>query len=191
MMPYICIEIEYVANIKWMNSINQKGSSSLIILLLIILVAAGGGGYYYYNTQYKKSENKSQNDNTVVTTTTETATHESPFANLRIKAEVTKTEDCGTQDCFEEKFAACAASKLTAESDLGSIYYEILEPTTTGCSVKMKYTQNPNPEWENKEMICEMDNSVAFEKAVEQTFDKVMSKEIVCQGPLYTILTNF
>jgi hypothetical protein len=45
-----------------------------------------------------------------------------------------------------------------------------------------------NPDWVNKEMICEVDNSIAFESAATDMFQLVSSGQLECAGPLYKIL---
>jgi hypothetical protein len=106
-------------------------------------------------------------------------------ADITIEADVTQTADCGYENCFEEKFAACQAATLQADAGaLGSFEYKIIGPVTGGCKVTMKYPSNPNPEWVNKELTCVLDNKIDLEESVGNTFDGILDGTVVCEGLL-------
>lgn len=78
--------------------------------------------------------------------------------------------NCGGEACFDEEFSSCApkGAFITAYvSDTLSYRYEIVGKDGDKCNMKSFYPSNPNPEWENKEMVCEYDNSKSFDEAVK------------------------
>ncbi len=164
----------------------------LLVVGLIVLGVLGGVGYYFYflpkTTQEKSTAVPSPTENVVVTKNVEIGESESPFGSISVKSDVITTEDCGAEECFAEFFASCSPATLSAESPLGSIFYEIYGPEDTGCKVLIKYTENPNPEWVNEGMTCVMDNSIGFLNSVLTTFEGIPAGSVVCEGPLYDVI---
>lgn len=109
-------------------------------------------------------------------------------AKIDIKADITKTVDCGTENCFQQKFSACQPATLKADAGFASVEYKIIEPADNGCRMNFKYLTNPNPDWVNKDMTCVFDNKIGFQKSIENTFNGVVGGSVVCTGPLYNIL---
>jgi hypothetical protein len=184
---------------------NQKGFAVIIILTIVALVMIGGSGYYIYNQlQQKKTaspisqpllnQQAPLNNNGIITTTKTVEANNITNNNGSkiegsIKIDITQTVDCGSEDCFKEKFITCQPSTLKADGGLmGVAYYRIIGPDIGGCKMVFKYTASPNPDWVNKEMICVFDNKIDFQKSIENTFDGIMKGSIICSGPLYTIL---
>ena len=107
-----------------------------------------------------------------------------------IKADVTDTVNCGSEDCFTQKFKDCKSATLTSDAGFGSINYKIIGPAADGCKMTVKYPINPNPVWVNKEMTCTFNNKISLQDSVEKVFNGVMDGSVVCEGPLYAILKS-
>jgi len=173
-------------------SYKKNGFSPMIIILAVLLILGISGGLYFFLIKKSGSNQQQiqpQTENSVVTTIEAAGSTESAFGKILIKSDVTTSENCGSENCFEEKFKVCEPATLLAESSLGSIYYEIVKKEQAGCAVKMKYTVNPNPEWVNKEMVCTLDNKADFQTAVVDAFKKLFAKQLICTGPLYEVLS--
>lgn len=111
--------------------------------------------------------------------------------NVRIKAEVKETVNCGDPDCFDQKFVVCEPATLDFDMGFVATHYEILEPSDGGCKTIMRYTKNPNPEWLNKDMTCIFDNSKNINNAVEDILDRLINNGIAsCEGPLAEVLRS-
>lgn len=186
---------------------NQKGFINIIILI-VALIVIGGGGYYVYNQQQEKittpttqssDQAESEKSDNEITTTKQV---EGGFkgdikgdlgsikTDINIKTDATQTVDCGSEDCFQQKFATCQPATLKADVDFASVDYKIIGPATGGCKMTFKYTTNPNPEWVNKEMTCTFDSKINFQKSMENVFNGVIDGSVVCTGPLYNILKS-
>ncbi len=101
--------------------------------------------------------------------------------NINIEANPEVITDCGDIDCFKEQFSECKSSKVTyVLTNTITYYYEILGPKDDFCNVKSWFINNPNPEYIDKEMTCQYDNSLDFDTAVSD-----LSR---CEGPLYYLL---
>ncbi len=149
---------------------------SLIIILLLLL--AGGAAAFFV---------RHNNNKNVTSTKVETGTAKTPGADVSITAPITKTENCGTEDCFSKKFTACSPATLDASSAFGvGVYYEIYGPKSSGCSMLFKYTQNPNPDWVNKDLTCTFDNKKSLRDAVSAAISSLTTYS--CTGPLVAIL---
>lgn len=75
--------------------------------------------------------------------------------------------ECSDDKCFNNKFAVCEKATYVASVDLKPlfpeeiIYYsEILGYQGSDCVLKHRFIQNPNSNWEDKEMICHYDESI-------------------------------
>lgn len=149
-----------------------------IIVAAIIGLAVGVGIRYIYPT----SDVVTTEERRRIISTSE---GEGIRVRTDIEATVTTTVDCGDKNCFDEKFAACEPATLTASAPpLGTAAYEILGAGTGGCRVTFKYTENPNPDWVNKEMTCTVDNSKDFQGAFDEVFPGVFQgNSQVCSGP--------
>lgn len=89
--------------------------------------------------------------------------------------------DCGSdQSCFEGYFATCSPAFFEADIGIASYYYEITGLQGELCAVDSHFTNNPNPDYLEKEMTCLYDNSLDFEDAIQD-----MS---TCEGELADIL---
>jgi len=109
--------------------------------------------------------------------------------DIKITTDVTNIVDCGDENCFVDKFASCLPSKMTSDIDgMGAVFYQIIGPQNGGCSMIFKYTQNPNPDWVNKEMTCVFDNKIELEKATEKVFNSIFDGSLICTGPLYSTM---
>jgi hypothetical protein len=189
----------------------QKGFIGILAIIIIAVLGIGGGAYVYKKSENKKlsEETASQATSSIVTTVEKnvssgpttidkTISIVSPNvvgnldvkANINLQADVTTTVNCGEENCFNKKFANCEPATLTSDVGFASVHYEIISPANGGCKMKMKYPTNPNPEWINKEMTCTFDNKLSLEKSVESTFGGVIEGNIICQGPLFNILTS-
>ena len=121
-------------------------------------------------------------------------------AGPTLKKETKEIPDCGTissvksseseqaAKCWEEKFKNCQQAKVVMNLNLPNsepiVYYsEIIGPGEGEhiCQVKSKFLNNPNPEWINKEMICNYDNSLSFDVASQDMPER-------CSGPLIDLL---
>ncbi len=90
------------------------------------------------------------------------------------------------QNCIEERFEKCQPAQYIVSMNLAEIgvityYYEIIGPSNGLCAVKSKFLANPDPNWIDKEMICQYDNTKSFLVAAND-----MSS---CQGPLYDLIS--
>ncbi len=186
---------------------NQKGFIGIVIVIIVALTVVSGGGYYVYQ---KKQKNKpvvsapqalsneqtdiQKSESTITTTKQEESILTGDIAgakvNINIKADITQTVDCGSDDCFQKKFVACQPATLQLDAGFGVAHYKIIGPSTGGCSMTFVYTKNPNPAWVNKEMTCTFDNTIGFQKSIENTFNAVLNGSIKCEGPLYTVLRS-
>lgn len=105
-------------------------------------------------------------------------------AHVKITGTSLQTENCGSQDCFYQKFATC--SPATLDSSLGPItfHYEIIKPVTNGCQVSMKYTRNPNPAWVDEQMLCILNNKANFQSEAQRVMSDIQNDSQTCTGPL-------
>ena len=103
---------------------------------------------------------------------------------------MTLTVDCGTEDCFQEKFSRCEKATLIASSPIGEYYYEIIGLENSKCKMLTRYNKNPNPNWVNKNMICLYDNSLNLKEANMGVLNGIMNGSIKCTGELYEILSS-
>jgi uncharacterized protein YceK len=137
-----------------------------------------------------------QSQNGTVTKTEQVHTKTSVDAgvgqvNVDLKAPIKTTVDCGDENCFAKKFAACEPAVLEAGIEgFASYRYEIIGPKSGKCLMKSKYTVNPNPDWVNKEMTCLYDNKLTLEKSSDAVFGAVYIDKTqgICTGPLADIL---
>ncbi len=107
-----------------------------------------------------------------------------------IGADVTTTVNCGSQTCFEEKFAVCEKAITVADIGLASFSYEIIGPVAGGCAMKVHFPTNPNPAWENQPMTCTFNNSIGFVESVQSIIGAGKKSETTCVGPLVDIMWN-
>ncbi|HYF96540.1 MAG TPA: hypothetical protein VD947_00710 [Patescibacteria group bacterium] len=159
---------------------NQHGTVVLgeLILVIIVLGIAGFAGYKIQN-----ENNKNKNTPSSQNIESKDKTKE--------KISKSKAENCTDISCFEEKFAKCEAAKLNYINPFASVYYEIYGPQNDGCRMLFRYTKNPNPAWENQDIICTWDNKINFQESVEKTFNNLGSGiNTTCEGPLVPILQN-
>ena len=181
----------------------QKGF--IVPLLIVIAVLVIGAGAYYFG--FKKnnnnntvtseipvnSESQSQiivnTSNSNVSSTTAQATSTFPVqANIKTDIKITgtalQTVNCGSTDCFNQKFVTC--SPATTDVSMGPVtfHYEILKSVTNGCQVSMEYTKNPNPAWVNKLMTCTFNNKADFESEVSRVLGNIQNDPNTCSGPL-------
>lgn len=186
--------------------INKKSgfTSILILLSVLILIVVGGSGYYFYkqqkeikspNPQVLLDEQTNLNSSTTKTTKTvevhQTDTQTSDTGSIKtdinIKTDVTQVVDCGSEDCFKQKFITCQPAILKIETGLGDGEYKIIGPVTGGCQMVFKYTR-ANPEWDNQIMTCTFDNKVDFQTSIQNLFTKVYDGSAPCSGPLYPLI---
>jgi len=97
---------------------------------------------------------------------------------------------CGNESCFIQNFKQCLSDNVStkiADFFMSSVYYEIKNKTLDGCNILFKYTESPNLDWVNKEMICTANNKLDFKSAMTDMFSLALSGNIICEGPLYKI----
>ena len=172
------------AIIEVSNSIKKPIKILPIIIGVVILVLICGGLYFALN-----SNSKEEGVSEIVNTTSSndfnlTDENGNNFGQMHINTDidVEVSTDEG-YEVFKQKFTNCqVATSEYKISDTLIYYLEILGPKDERCQVKSKFTANPNPNWINKEMTCEYDNSLDYETAVQD-----MSK---CSGELYTLMTD-
>jgi len=161
------------------------------------------------SSENSKIENKSENIiiNTELKSGTQTKIQTATSTTVILKGDnfqstttISKEEEgyiknntiykCGNEKCFEKNFASCTPDNATINMGgfLGSVYYEIKGKAQQGCNLLFKYTEYPDPNWVNKEMICKVNNSLGFESATMDMFQLVSSGKLECTGPLYKIL---
>ena len=173
----------------------QQGFIAVIVIIIVVLAATGG--YVYVKKQTPKTQESTTNIPTTTTqstdqdkgdvTWTEPVKKDSP--DFSYEADIKSTVNCGSQDCFNKKFASCEPATIQSEIEgMGSVSYKIINKTSAGCNLTFKYTKYPDPTWENKEMTCPFNNSLSFEAALQKVFMGVTTGEVVCTGPLYKIL---
>lgn len=175
----------------------QTGFITILVIIVVTLMVAGG--YVYVKKQkvtaqesvaktsidQQTEQQKAPSDTDV--TFTQHVKKDSP--DFSYEVDIKSTVDCGSQDCFNNKFASCEPATLQAEIEgMGAVSYKIISKTTAGCNLTFKYTKYPDPTWENKEMTCPFNNSLSFEAALQKVFSGVTTGEVVCTGPLYKIL---
>ena len=110
---------------------------------------------------------------------------------INISGKVETITECQGDDCFEDKFRGCQPTRYAAKVTNQLIYYyEIIGPQNNLCKIKSKFLKNPNPNWENKEMICLYDNTKVFEAASQEIHASINSENELgsCQGELYLLL---
>ncbi len=108
-------------------------------------------------------------------------------AELKLKALITTTVDCGSESCFSKKFLNCSPSEMLV-SGFGVFDYNIIGPDQNGCKVKMKFLENPNKDWENKEMICILDIKKDFLQQVEKNV--FLTNNTKCSGELFDLFNK-
>jgi hypothetical protein len=165
-------------NQKWANY--TAGKKTLIIALMAVpsILFAGGLSWMYFSNE----------DSDKKVTSTSKKTGSSSDSKVKITAPVTKRENCGSQDCFEQKFKTCSKATLDAKSPIGSVHYEIYGPKDSGCHMLFKYTENPNPAWVDKDMKCIFDNTQGLEVAIIAAFNNPPA--FSCKGPLVSIMQS-
>lgn len=184
---------------------NQNGFIGIVVLIIVALIVGGGGGYYAYRQQQQKraqpvsqisadQETSLNTGGTITTTKTEEVYQEEDEGiiktNIKIKADIAQTVDCGSENCFQQKFTTCEPATLKSDAGFASVDYKIIGPAAGGCAMTFMYTKNPNPAWMNKEMTCTFDNTIDFQKSVANVFSGVIEGKVVCTGPLYTTLRS-
>lgn len=100
---------------------------------------------------------------------------------------------CVTKECLYQNFSSCNPS--SAEFGLGDVsttqlevYYQILGLVPGGCKMSYRYTQNPNPDWINKDITCVYDNKLDFQQALTEEMNEVTLGTSDCSGPLMDVI---
>jgi hypothetical protein len=168
-------------------STSSRGFGAIELLIIVGIVGlVGATGYFVYNKNHKAVTSTS------VKTGSAKSSSNGVNTDVSVTAPVTQTENCGDQGCFEKKFADCKPATLTAGfgEDIKTaslvVYYKINGPKANGCNMVFRYTKNPNPDWENKDLTCNWDNKKAFQDSIEQTFNNLDAYS--CEGPLLPLL---
>jgi hypothetical protein len=199
---------EAFSSLRGVFMVNPTVSVARILIYVSVFLIFTGGGTAYYFYQKQQTENKlptqvlvteqstTNNDGIVTTTKNVEGSFKGDIGNgakadISVKTDVVQTVDCGSTDCFQQKFAVCQPATVNINAGgLGAVAYKIIGPVTGGCKMIFKYTTNPNPNWVNKEMTCTYDNKIDFQKSIENTFNEVIKGTVTCLGPLYTILRS-
>jgi len=100
--------------------------------------------------------------------------------------------------CIVQKFDRCQPATYQATVDLGSLgglvtyVYRIIGLEDGGCLVQTQYTQNPNPDWIKKKLMCHYDNNKSLFEAHDEVFNRlwVEKDKSDCTGDLADILTQ-
>lgn len=97
-------------------------------------------------------------------------------------------QTCDDATCLEVNFHTCTPSEYTyQESDISSVKYKIQGPGETGCLVDMEYLISKyQPEVQGKSMVCDFDNTVDLDSAVQNVLD--YPDDYACQGELAEFL---
>lgn len=115
------------------------------------------------------------------------ASEEAPTASTNTGTSVA----CEDETCMYTKFETCEAATFSADAGFAAITYEIFGPKDGGCEMSLVYTKNPNPEWEDKTLLCTFDNTLDFQTAVgEQLTAASNSEGSTCSGSLLEVLSN-
>lgn len=108
--------------------------------------------------------------------------------NVNVSVEYGVWTDCGSYDCFLEKYRACEPAAIRMQT-MGSfiVEYEILGAQAGECQIEMTVVNMPPyPTWQGKSMACPCDNSVDFIKLTEQIGPGgIMNGTVQCDGPLF------
>lgn len=176
-----------------MDNQTPKGCSPFASLVISIIFGAlifTGVSYLRKNYTIKKiGPSQPVENNKVITPKTNTGPSGKENPNNGTK-DVTITDVCKDESCFENKFESCMPAMFSARSNSESIRFEILNKEAGGCSVSMTYTASSNPQLVSQEMTCILNNSQSFQKAVEEAFTNVINGELTCTGPLYDLLKS-
>lgn len=181
----------------------QKGFAPILIIIMVVVVMGSAGGYVAYKkSQTPKSHQKETINTSIVdtevegevnvSTQEESGTYESDWAEVNLSGPVTSAVNCGTPECFSPQFSSCTPN-ATIESGiegLGTYRAQIIGPKAGGCEVTMKYTENPNSEWVNKDLICTLNNKLDYNAAFQEAYEGIFDGSLVCKGPLYLILIS-
>lgn len=90
--------------------------------------------------------------------------------------------------CFQDNLKTCTSAQIIITKDVGQLggtvtsYYETIKPNADLCSVMVRFLQNPNAEWNNKEMYCDYSKTKDF----EISFADITS----CKGSLYELMAK-
>ncbi|MEK7072298.1 MAG: hypothetical protein AAB969_01895 [Patescibacteria group bacterium] len=126
-----------------------------------------------------------------ITTTIQASTTENNNGDrIHIETPVTQTINCGSQDCFEQKFSKCEKATMKASAVGAEYYYEIIGQEQGGCKMLTRYNTNPNPAWVGKNMICLYNNLLKLEEANKQVLNGVINGSIKCEGELFQVLSS-
>lgn len=100
-----------------------------------------------------------------------------------------KIPQCGDKACFEQKFTACEKAAFTdTSSPEGNIYLEIYGKNDVGCKMVFRYISG-SPDWINKNLICNFNNSMKYEDSVASTVQNILGgKDNSCEGPFLDVL---
>ncbi len=173
-----------------------------IVLVIVVALAVAGGGYYWYGvnnagiTVEEAPETQLETEAAVTpTTTTVTATTSatSPVGtvNVSVTTDLATTNNCSGANCFEQKFAACQPATTNVDAEgIAAVEYKIIGPASGGCQISFKYTKNPNPDWENKELTCVINNSASFQQSSQTLMTGIFDGSANCRGPLLEVIQS-
>ncbi len=132
---------------------NLKLSLPMAAFLLVFIIAAAVYLVYFLET-------KTLTYNLVVSQAN-SATH-TPAS------EETITVNCGSRNCFTQKFTSCSAATETIAPKGGgtTVHYSIVGPQSGGCNMSLYYTENSIPAWDNKALSCDFNNKQSVNNAV-------------------------
>lgn len=159
------------------NFINDEKGLVGIVVVIVAIIVLGVLGFAGYQAYQADSQDTAEN-NTAVN-------------NEETASEAGKT-DCGDdQKCLNEKLAACEPATYQMSDENIGIAYEIFGPDDNGCEMELVYTENPNPEWVDKELRCSFDNELGLEDSVREKLEEVTAgNAATCSGPLVSVLQN-
>jgi hypothetical protein len=156
---------------------------------VVLALLLGGGAYGFYATQHKNTVASKTTAGKSATTAKAASTTAKDTA-----APVATTESCRSDSCFAPAFQSCTPATYTTNvSGFGGAKYVIIgKQKATGCTMQFEYTSNPNPDWVNKTLTCNFDNTKSLQDSVTQTFDDLLNKQntYFCTGPLVAVLQN-
>jgi len=167
----------------------------MIAVIAILAVLIGGGIYWWQKTSVPfeepeaNEEESSTNEKIEFTGESEESIVDCGHAGPESSEEEAKV----MLNCMEERFKECKPAKMIISMDMGllggemSYSYEIIGPMDNSCQIKSGFLKNINPDWNNKEMVCQYDNEKPFFD-LDNLFSEMDLQNMKCKGPLYELM---
>ncbi len=170
---------------------NYRSGFIGIALVIVVALAVAGGGYYWYGVNNAGITVEETPKTQLETEVTTSATSPVGTVNVSVTTDLATTNDCSGANCFEQKFAACQPATTNVDAEgIAAVEYKIVGPASGGCQISFKYTKNPNPDWENKELTCVINNSASFQQSSQTLMTGIFDGSANCRGPLLEVLQS-